>query len=233
VAQESVKPHEADWLAGIHRALVAAGVRIVGYVPDAGHKRLIELCQADRKMRSVVLTIEEEGVGLAAGAWLGGEKCALFMQSSGVGNVINVLGMAQECRVPLVTLVTMRGQQGEFNPWQVPMGQATRPALEAMGTIVHCADSALRETGMQATHTASGVDLAGVALACGFKDSTIVVKKEEIESLQKTVHGKSGPNFAAVKVIAEKLPLVLPPREGALLKARFRRALLGDAADSV
>jgi sulfopyruvate decarboxylase alpha subunit len=131
-----------DWPAEIHRELAAAGVSIVGYVPDAGHKRLIELCQAEKKMRSVLLTSEEEGIGLAAGAWLGGKKCALLMQSSGVGNVINVLGMVQECRFPLLTLVTMRGQQGEFNPWQVPMGQATRAALEAMGTVVQPADSA-------------------------------------------------------------------------------------------
>ncbi len=124
------------WPEGIHRELSAAGVRIVGYVPDAGHKRLIELCRADRKMRAVVLTTEEEGIGLAAGAWLGGQKSALLMQSSGVGNVVNVLGMVQECRFPLVTLVTMRGEQGEFNPWQVPMGQAVRPVLEAMGTVV-------------------------------------------------------------------------------------------------
>jgi sulfopyruvate decarboxylase alpha subunit len=124
------------WPEGIHRELSAAGVRIVGYVPDAGHKRLIELCRADRKIRAVVLTTEEEGVGLAAGAWLGGERCALLMQSSGVGNIVNVLGMVRECRFPLVTLVTMRGEQGEFNPWQVPMGQAVRPVLEAMGTVV-------------------------------------------------------------------------------------------------
>jgi len=124
------------WPEGIHRELAAAGVRIVGYVPDAGHKRLIELCQADRKMRAVVLTTEEEGIGLAAGAWLGGQKSVLLMQSSGVGNIVNVLGMVRECRFPLVTLVTMRGEQGEFNPWQVPMGQAVRPVLEAMGTVV-------------------------------------------------------------------------------------------------
>lgn len=131
-----------DWPAEIHRELAAAGVEIVGYVPDAGHKRLIELCQADRKMRSVVLTTEEEGIGLAAGAWLGGVKSVLLMQSSGVGNVINAIGMMKECRFPLVSIVTMRGQQGEFNPWQVAMGQATRSVLEAMGTIVHAADSA-------------------------------------------------------------------------------------------
>jgi sulfopyruvate decarboxylase alpha subunit len=131
-----------DWPAEIHRELAAAGVQVVGYVPDAGHKRLIELCQADKAMRSVVLTTEEEGIGLAAGAWLGGEKSVLLMQSSGVGNVVNAIGMLKECRIPLVSLVTMRGQQGEFNPWQVAMGQATRAVLEAMGTIVHAADSA-------------------------------------------------------------------------------------------
>src|SRR3982750_4996436 len=107
------------WADEIHHELKQAGVRLVGYVPDAGHKRLIELCRADKSMRAVVLSTEEEGIGLAAGAWLGGEKCALLMQSSGVGNVVNVLGMVQECRFPLVTLVTMRGHQAEFNPWQV------------------------------------------------------------------------------------------------------------------
>jgi sulfopyruvate decarboxylase alpha subunit len=130
------------WPDEIHRELSGAGVRVVGYVPDAGHKRLIELCQADKKMRAVVLTTEEEGIGLAAGAWLGGQKSVLLMQSSGVGNVVNVLGMVRECRFPLVTLVTMRGEQGEFNPWQVPMGQAVRPVLEAMGTVVHAPSTA-------------------------------------------------------------------------------------------
>jgi len=130
------------WPEEIHRELSGAGVRVVGYVPDAGHKRLIELCRADKKMRAVVLTTEEEGIGLAAGAWLGGQKSVLLMQSSGVGNVVNVLGMVRECRFPLVTLVTMRGEQGEFNPWQVPMGQAVRPVLEAMGTVVHAPSTA-------------------------------------------------------------------------------------------
>jgi sulfopyruvate decarboxylase alpha subunit len=127
---------QPDWPAQVHRELAAAGVRVVGYVPDAGHKRLIELCQADRNMRAVVLTTEEEGIGLAAGAWLGGEKTVLLMQSSGVGNLVNVLGMVQVCRFPLLLLVTMRGEQGEFNPWQVPMGQTTARVLETMGVAV-------------------------------------------------------------------------------------------------
>ena len=124
------------WPEAIHRELSAAKVRLVGYVPDAGHKRLIELCQADNSMRAVVLSTEEEGIGLATGAWLGGERSVLLMQSSGVGNIVNVLGTVKECRFPLVTISTMRGEEGEFNPWQVPMGQATRPVLEAMGTVV-------------------------------------------------------------------------------------------------
>jgi sulfopyruvate decarboxylase alpha subunit len=125
------------WPDQIHRELAAAKVRLVGYVPDAGHKRLIELCQADKSMRAVLLSTEEEGIGLAAGAWLGGARSVLLMQSSGVGNVINVLGTVKECRFPLVAIITMRGEEGEFNPWQVPMGQATRAVLEAMDTIVH------------------------------------------------------------------------------------------------
>jgi len=125
------------WPEAIHRELAAARIRLVGYVPDAGHKRLIELCQADKSMRAVVLSTEEEGIGLAAGAWLGGARSVLLMQSSGVGNVINALGTIKECRFPLVTIVTMRGEEGEFNPWQVPMGQATRTVLEAMGSVVH------------------------------------------------------------------------------------------------
>jgi len=123
---------DVDWPAQTFHALRKEGVRLVGYVPDAGHKRLIELCRAEREMRSVVLTTEEEGIGLATGAWLGGMRSVLLMQSSGVGNCINVLGMVRECRLPLLLLVTMRGEEGEFNPWQVAMGRATASVLEAM-----------------------------------------------------------------------------------------------------
>jgi len=130
------------WPDDVFRTLKEAEVRQVGYVPDAGHKRLIELCLADRDLRSVVLSTEEEGIGLAAGAWLGGARSALLMQSSGAGNCINALGMTRECRFPLLMLITMRGQFGEFNPWQVPMGRATPAALSAMGVVVHEANSA-------------------------------------------------------------------------------------------
>jgi sulfopyruvate decarboxylase TPP-binding subunit len=101
---------DPDWRDEIFAALKAAEIRQVGYVPDAGHARLIELCQADPVIRAVPLTSEEEGVGLLAGAWLGGERGALLMQSSGVGNCINMLSLTQSCRFPLTMLVTMRGE---------------------------------------------------------------------------------------------------------------------------
>src|SRR5580658_6228018 len=117
------------WPDRIFGALKRAGVSQVGYVPDAGHARLIALCHGEPRMRAVVLTTEEEGVALAAGAWLGGARAALLMQSSGVGNCINMLTLQRNCRFPLLALVTMRGEWAEFNPWQVPMGQTAEAAL--------------------------------------------------------------------------------------------------------
>ncbi len=129
------------WPDQIYDALKAAGVGIVSYVPDAGHARAIELAQADPEMEAIVLTTEEEGVALACGAWLGGKKTALLMQSSGVGNCINMLGMVKTCRFPFLALVTMRGEWREFNPWQEPMGKATPAVLAAMGVDVRRADT--------------------------------------------------------------------------------------------
>src|SRR5437868_6115573 len=127
----------ADWRDEIFVALKAAEIRQVGYVPDAGHSRLIELCRAEPTIRAVPLTTEEEGVALAAGAWLGGQRAALLMQSSGVGNCINMLSLAKTCRFPLVMLVAMRGEWAEFNPWQVPMGSRTQAALELCDVLVY------------------------------------------------------------------------------------------------
>ncbi len=111
-------------------------------MPDAGHSRLIALCLADNDLRVATLTTEEEGVALVQGAWLGGERAVLLMQSSGVGNCVNTLSLATMHRCPMPMLVTMRGDFGEFNPAQVPMGRATQSVLEAMGALVQRADSA-------------------------------------------------------------------------------------------
>jgi sulfopyruvate decarboxylase alpha subunit len=125
----------APWAAGVHQALLAHDVRQVAYVPDAGLADLIARCEADPALRTVGLTTEEEGVALLAGAWLGGERGVLLLQSSGVGNCVNMLALTRSCRFPLLAIVTMRGQFGEANPWQVPMGQATQDVLRLMGCL--------------------------------------------------------------------------------------------------
>ena len=108
----------------------------MSYVPDAGHSTLIKLFSADASVMTNVLTTEEEHIAIAAGAWLGGQRSVILVQSSGIGNCINMLSLPVQARMPLLMLVTMRGEWDEFNPWQVPMGQATQGALEAIGITV-------------------------------------------------------------------------------------------------
>ncbi len=125
-----------DWPRDIFDALAVLDVRQIAYVPDAGHTELLARCAAARAMRMVLLTTEEEGVALLAGAWLGGERGVLLMQSSGVGNCVNLFSLARVCRFPLLMLVTMRGEAGEFNPWQVPMGENAAELLRLAGVQV-------------------------------------------------------------------------------------------------
>src|SRR5262245_15360936 len=144
---------ECHWSGELSNRLTAAKVRQGASVPDAGHAKLIELFAADRDIVATVLTTEEEGVAVAAGAWLGGDRTVLLMQSSGVGNCINMLSLAVVGRFPLLMLVTMRGEWAEFNPWQVPMGRATEAALAAIGVRtmrVDRADDLIAVTGSAA-----------------------------------------------------------------------------------
>src|SRR5256712_14183307 len=107
-------PAEAiDWPAAIHGALKSQRVRQVSYVPDAGHKRLIELCHADQGMAAVPLTTEEEGIGLAAGASLGGGGSARFLQSCGAGDLLNTLSLAAYRGSSLPSLCTTCGATAE------------------------------------------------------------------------------------------------------------------------
>ncbi|MEZ5935272.1 MAG: phosphonopyruvate decarboxylase [Alphaproteobacteria bacterium] len=131
-----------DWPRDVHAAFRSKAVRQIGTVPDAGLTRLLDLCHADDAMSVMTLTREDEGIGLVTGAWLGGERAALAMQSSGVGNVINALSLPAVLKIPCLMLVTMRGQWGEANGWQVPMGRATPEVLEAMGVTVYSVDHA-------------------------------------------------------------------------------------------
>lgn len=131
-----------DWPDTIYSILGRVGIRVVGYVPDAGHARLIQLCENDPNFADVVLTTEEEGVGLVTGALLGGQRAALLMQSSGVGNCINVFSLIQQCRLPCFVLVTMRGEYAEFNPWQISMGSITEASLHLCKFLTYRVDKA-------------------------------------------------------------------------------------------
>lgn len=128
------------WPRDIYDVFKQANIEQIAYVPDAGHTQLIKDCEADNAITTVSLTSEEEGVAMLSGAWLGGKRGALLMQSSGVGNCINMLSIVQECRFPLLMVVTMRGEWGEFNPWQLPMGQSTPAVLEHSGVVVQRID---------------------------------------------------------------------------------------------
>jgi sulfopyruvate decarboxylase alpha subunit len=130
----------ANWPLSIYKTLKAHDIRHVAYVPDGGHADLIERVWADAEFDAVPLTTEEEGVALLAGTWLGGRRGVLLLQSSGVGNCINMLSLIKTCKFPFFALVTMRGEWGEFNPWQVPMGSTTQSALELMDIRVLRAD---------------------------------------------------------------------------------------------
>ena len=128
-----------SWQHVVYDVLRRHDVTQFAYVPDAGHRvaidRSIEDSQTNKDVHTVALTTEEEGVALCAGAHLGGKRGAVLMQSSGVGNCINFLSLVKGGQFPLLLVLSMRGDFGEGNPWQLPMGQATRPVLEAMGVI--------------------------------------------------------------------------------------------------
>ena len=157
-------PGAIQWPDRIFEILQSSGVKQVGYVPDGGHARLIERAKSHPSMRAVSLTTEEEGVALCAGAWLGGDRSVLLMQSSGVGNCVNMFSFIQICKFPFLMLVTMRGEWGEFNPWQIPMGSTTEPVLEMSGIRTVRADSPDRveET---VRHAADMVYHGGAAVA--------------------------------------------------------------------
>src|SRR5258707_4913142 len=144
----------ASWPDEIFSILQRFDVRQVPYVPDAGHSELIQRVLGSSTMRGIPLTTEEEGVALLAGAWAGGQRGVLLMQSSGVGNCINMLSLTQIFRLPFLTLVTMRGEWGEFNPWQVPMGSSTAGVFELSGI-----------KGLRASHPEEGRE--GVEAAAG------------------------------------------------------------------
>jgi len=131
-----------SWPDALYDLLRRHEVTQFAYVPDAGHRVLIERSLDDPQVHSVALTTEEEGVAMLAGADLGGARGVLLMQSSGVGNCVNFLSLVKNGRFPFLALISMRGDFGEGNPWQIPMGQAVQPVLEAMDILCLRVESA-------------------------------------------------------------------------------------------
>lgn len=129
---ETVKRHWAETLFSILRE---QNVSLFPYIPDAGNAQLVRLVEADPVARAVLLTSEQEGVAICAGADLVGVRSALLMQSSGVGNCVNFFSLVKGAHFPVFMMITMRGEYGETNPWQYAMGQAVMPTLAAMGIL--------------------------------------------------------------------------------------------------
>lgn len=140
MATSTTEVAQIGWSDDVFELFRTYGIELVSFVPDGGLMHLIERCQSHASMSAVTLTTEEEGVAFSFGAFLGGKRSALLMQSSGVGNCVNMLSLPQVCNAPLFMLVTMRGEWGEFNPWQVPMGQGTPRVLEASGVLTYRVD---------------------------------------------------------------------------------------------
>jgi len=155
---------EDAWQKEVFDVLKQGGVRQIAFVPDAGHAYAITQAENDPDIEAILLTSEQEGVGVVCGAWLGGQRAVLLMQSSGVGNCINMFSLLENCRFPFLTLVTMRGEYAEFNPWQSPMGRRTQAALELMGIRVYRADHA-GEVGEVIRAAADSAFLAGEQVA--------------------------------------------------------------------
>jgi sulfopyruvate decarboxylase alpha subunit len=122
-----------DWSAGMAQALKENNYKVVAYVPDEVTDRLLQLLHEEPSMRLVSVTREEEGVSVLSGAFLGGMRGVLIMQSSGLGNSINALcSLAIGFQIPLLMVISERGRLDEVNPVQVPLGRAMPKIFEAL-----------------------------------------------------------------------------------------------------
>jgi sulfopyruvate decarboxylase alpha subunit len=132
---DSRRPAVPRWAAGVSGGLWDGGCREVVYVPDNPLSHILAALERDHPpVRATLATREEEAVGIAAGLYLGGAKPALLMQSSGLGNTLNAVGsLLLAFQIPVVMVISMRGDAGEWNSAQVPMGRAVRPVLDALG----------------------------------------------------------------------------------------------------
>ena len=123
------------WAALVCAGLRDAGIRHVIFVPDNPTSHVLRTLAAQSpEICLTTATREEEAFGMAAGAYLGGRRSAVMLQSSGLGNSLNALtSLLIPYRIPVVMLISMRGEEDEWNPAQMPMGRALRPILESIG----------------------------------------------------------------------------------------------------
>jgi len=121
------------WADIVLECLKANRVQTLVHIPDTVLTGLIRMAEADDAFDVLCPTREEEGVGILCGAYLGGRNGALLMQNSGLGNAANILGsLAVPYQIPMLLLISQRGELGEFNTVQVGMGQALRPTLDGL-----------------------------------------------------------------------------------------------------
>ena len=117
----------------IFNGLKDAGIDFIVSVPCVNLSKLLNMIDEDPDITHVPVTREEEGIGICAGAYLGGKKVAILMQNSGIGNSINALKSLTELyEFPLLMIMSHRGTEGENICGQVPMGESTPLILEAM-----------------------------------------------------------------------------------------------------
>ena len=168
--------------------------------------------------------------GLGAAAWdctAAGDHPLTFPLWGAMGSACMIgLGLALAQPTRRVLVVTGDGEM------LMGLGSLATIGVQRPGNlaVVVLDNERYGETGMQKTHTAYGVDLAAVARACGFAGSRIVRTNAGIAAVRSGIYRARGPLFFQIKVRPDALPLVLPPRDGAHLKHRFREALLGKGA---
>jgi len=131
------------WALGVCGGLAAAGSRHVVYVPDNPLSHVLRTLAADfPHVTTIIATREEEAFGIAAGLYLGGARPTVMLQSSGLGNSLNAItSLLIPYQIPVLFIISMRGESGEWNAAQMPMGRALRPMLDAIGVVHVTADS--------------------------------------------------------------------------------------------
>lgn len=168
------------WTDAAIDGLKRTDVELIAYLPDTKLAPLIEAAEADDDLRTVLVSREEEAVGVLAGAWLGGTRGALLCQSSGLANTFNALGsLAVPARIPFLGIVTRRGDLGEFNLAQVPAGYNMDALLDDVGVRNHAVaePSAVGDRVRMAAETAFATETPYVVLL----ESTVTGYKEEAQ----------------------------------------------------